>query len=272
MIGDQAVLRASKWCYQGVWRFVTTWMSVPPLPPELVGADDNRINAFRPAEGYLRYRKLFFWIGLVLIDVVLLAAWIVLLVALPVVGIVLAPLFWIVIVVPDILVYIGIHLRYDTTWYVLSDRTLRLRRGIWIIHEVTITYENIQNVSIRQGPLQRFFGISDVLVETAGGGGRVGPHGEQSLGGHHGLLEGISNPAEVRELIMAKWRRAKSAGLGDETVPAAMAGQAVLANRQLVPAGSMVLGPRELQVLEDIRDLAVKLAQQGLPSSAPGVG
>ena len=265
MIGDQVVLRASKWCYKGVWRFVTNWMRLPPLPPELAGADDSLISAFRPAEGYLRYRKLFFWIGLVLIDVVLIAAWIVLLVALPIAGIVLAPLFWFVIIVPDILVYIGLHLRYDTTWYVLSDRTLRLRRGIWIIQEVTITYENIQNVSVRQGPIQRFFGISDVLVETAGGGGQTGPHGQQSLTSHQGLLEGISNPTEVRELIMAKWRAAKSAGLGDDPEQIASARRSPQNTAQVARASSAAFGAAEQQVLEEIRDLAVKLAWQGLP-------
>ena len=272
MIGDQVVLRASKWCYEGVWRFVTNWMSVPPVPPELVGADDDLINAFRPAEGYLRYRKLFFWIGLVLIDTALIGAWVALLIALPIAGIVLAPLFWFVIIVPDILVYIGLHLRYDTTWYVLSDRTLRLRRGIWTIQEVTITYENIQNVSIRQGPIQRYFGISDVMVETAGGGGQVGAHGQQSLGGHHGLLEGISNPTEVRELIMAKWRAAKSAGLGDEPGPSPGVNQASRRDDQRVPAGSAILGPAEQRMLEQIRDLAVQLARQGLPQSPTSVG
>ncbi len=80
--------------------------------------------------------------------------------------------------------------------YVLSDRTLRIRRGIWIINEVTITYENIQNVSVRQGPLQRYYGISDLVVQTAGGGG-AGPHGEQNLGSHLGLLEGIDNAEDV---------------------------------------------------------------------------
>jgi membrane protein YdbS with pleckstrin-like domain len=235
-------------------------MAVPAEPPHLSGAQDAQIRAFRPAEGYLRYRKLFFWIGLALVDIALGTAWIILLVTVPLAGIVLAPVFWFVIIAPDILVYIGIHLRYDTTWYVLSDRTMRLRRGIWIIHEVTITYENIQNVAIRQGPIQRLFGISDIVVQTAGGGGPSGPHGEQSLSGHQGFLEGIDNAVEVRDLIMAKWKSAKSAGLGDERH-----GAAVTAARSDRP--SPAFGPAEQQVLEQIRDLAVKLAHS-LPGSS----
>ncbi len=257
MIGDEVVLRASQWCYQGVWAGITKWMCVPATPPELLGAEDKHIRAFRPAEGYLRYRKLFFWIGLLIVDIALTTAWIALLVAFPVLGLVLAPVFWFVIVVPDILVYIGIHLRYDTTWYVLSDRTLRIRKGIWIVNEVTITYENIQNVSIQQGPIQRYFGIANLQVQTAGGGGAVGQHGEQNLSGHMGLLEGIDNPTEVRQLIMDKWRAAKNTGLGDEyerRIPEAFANQ-----RSVAP----VFSTAEQSVLESIRDLAVKLAAAG---------
>lgn len=247
MIGDQLVLRASQWCYRGVWGGVTKWLCVPAAPPELTGAQDQNVQAFRPAEGYLRYRKFFFWIGLFAVDIALIIAWIALLVAFPIAGILLAPIFWFVIIVPDIVVYIGIHLRYDTTWYVLSDRTLRIRRGIWIINEVTITYENIQNVSVRQGPLQRYFGISDLVVQTAGGGGAAGAHGEQNLSSHMGLLEGIDNPQEVRELIMNKWRAAKNAGLGDEA-------------QRATPVANSGFGVAEQEVLLQIRDLAVKLA------------
>ena len=47
--------------------------------------------------------------------------------------------------------------------------------------ETTITFENIQNVTVQQGPLQRLFGIADVRVDTAGGGGG-GPHSQHGGG------------------------------------------------------------------------------------------
>ena len=65
------------------------------------------------------------------------------------------------------MVYVALHLRYDTTWYVVTDRSLRIRRGIWVIEETTITFENVQNVSITQGPLERAFGIATLVVDTA---------------------------------------------------------------------------------------------------------
>ncbi len=255
LVSDKIIHRASQWCYQGIWSVATKWFHVPEEPPHIQGADDDDVRSFRPAEGYLRYLKLFFWIGLVAIDVVLTGAWLVLLVAFPVAGIIVAPLALAIIVLPDVIAYIAIHLRYDTTWYVLSDRSMRIRRGIWTIHETTITYENIQNVSIKQGPVQRYFGIADVLVETAGGGASTGgEHG--TTVGHFGLLEGISNAEEVRNLILAKWSESKSGGVDEDYSHSFKAQEAMSAMR------SASWNCDQIELLESIRDLAVRLAQR----------
>lgn len=253
VLGEKAVLRASQWCYQGVWGIATKWFYVPEEPPHIQGADDDSVRSFRPSEGYLRYLKLFFWIGLAAIDIVLTIAWLVLLVLFPLMGIIIAPLAWAIIILPDIVAYIAIHLRYDTTWYVLSDRSMRIRRGIWTIHETTITYENIQNVSVKQGPVQRYFGIADVLVETAGGGASTGREGGTVVG-HFGLLEGISNAEEIRGLILAKWGASRSAGVGDDFA------ENVFRTRRGTAESRGQWSSDQVSLLENIRDLAVRLA------------
>ncbi|MFO1063034.1 MAG: PH domain-containing protein [Pirellulales bacterium] len=266
MIGDQMVLRASQWCYRGVWAVVTRVFRVPERPPIMSGGDDHSVQAFRPAEGYLRYLKLFFWIGLFAVDIALIIGWEALLFAKPYIGLVTAPIWWFVIVVPDIIAYIAIHLRYDTTWYVLSDRSMRIRRGIWIIRETTITYENIKSVAIRQGPVQRAFNIADVSVETAGGGSVGKEAGAGSFGGHHGLLEGIDHAEQVRDLILAKWQAARGAGLGDD--PHHHATQNSVATTLTPIVRSMTLcSPEHLRVLKEIRDLAKSLADGPSPAS-----
>jgi membrane protein YdbS with pleckstrin-like domain len=248
IIPEKAILRASKWCYSGVWSVVTQWLKVPEEPPHLVGADDDSIRCFRPAEGFLRYLKLIFWIWLTIVDGLLFIGLIALLVALPLVGILASPFILAIMILPDIVAYIAIHLRYDTTWYVLSDRSMRIRRGIMSIHETTITYENIQNVSIRQGPIQRYFGFSDVLVETAGGGAAAGSSEGATVAGHHGLLEGIGNAEEVRNLILAKWQSSKTSGLGDDLLGGS-------------PSEAAAFDRPQITLLEEIRDLAVELAR-----------
>ena len=114
------------------------------------------MRALRPAAGYLRYLKFFFWLALVPGDILPLIGWVAVAAVSPVLALVAVP-FLFALVAPDVVAYVGIHLRYDTTWYVFTDRSLRIRRGILSIHETTISFENVQNVEVRQGPVQRSF-------------------------------------------------------------------------------------------------------------------
>jgi membrane protein YdbS with pleckstrin-like domain len=204
---------ACKWCYRGVWGVLTKYFALPTEPPHLPSLEGEHVEYLRPSLAYLHYRKFLFWIGLFAIDVVLIILWIAYSVWWPLGGLITAPIWLVVIVVPDIIAYIAIHLRYDTTWYVLSDRSMRIRRGIWSIYETTITFENIQNANITQGPLQRWFGFANLLVMTAGGGGGAPGHEGTLAGSHVGILEGIDKPVQLRERILAKSQ--KHAGLGD---------------------------------------------------------
>ena len=204
---------ACKWCYQGVWGVLTTYFCLPDGPPKLPSMEGESVEYLRPSVAYLNYRKFGFWIGLVIIDVILMILWVVYSVWWPLGGLLTAPLWLVVIVAPDIIAYIAIHLRYDTTWYVLTDRSMRIRRGIWSIYETTITFENIQNVHISQGPIQRWFGFANLMVMTAGGGGGSAEHGVP-MGSHVGLLEGLDKAVELRERILA--RSQSTAGLGDD--------------------------------------------------------
>jgi membrane protein YdbS with pleckstrin-like domain len=213
----QHVDRASRWIYSGIWLVLVRWFRVPDEPPTIPGGADDTARSFRPAEGFLRYLKFYFWFALVLIDGAIFIGWIVITVAWPVAGALLALPALVLAVVPDVVAYVAINLRYDTTWYVVSNRSLRIRRGIWLLHETTITYENIQNIRVMQGPIQRAFGIGNVLVETAGGGS-AGQEGAATLM-HRGLIEGVDNASEIRDLILSHLRKTRTAGLGDELPP-----------------------------------------------------
>lgn len=109
------------------------------------------------------------------------------------------------------------RLEFEKRWYLVTDRSLRIREGVLTVREMTVTFANIQNISISQGPIQRLLGISDLVVETAGGGGSAQP----AKGGHIGpnfhmaSFRGIDNAAEVRQLIEARLKKLKDSGLGD---------------------------------------------------------
>jgi len=214
------VEKTSAWLYRGIWGVLTNWFRVPSAEPTLPVSPGEHLQSFRPSDGFLRYLKFRFWVALFIVDVVLFVAWLSITVAALWLGLWLAPLAFALIVLPDIVAYVAIHLRYDTTWYVLTHRSLRIRRGIWVIHETTITFENIQNVTVESGPLERWFGIANVIVDTAGGAPPKTSHGGKKENYHEGRIEGVDNAPEIRDLILNRLRESRSAGLGDEHVSA----------------------------------------------------
>lgn len=223
--------------YQGLWGILAGWFRVPRDPPSLPAPTVERL---RPSDGWLRYLKFKFWLVLGIMDGAILVGWTVIMIAAPVVGAVLAVPALLIAVVPDIFAYVAIHLKYDTTWYILSDRAMRIRTGVWHTTETTITYENVQNVEVRQGPVQRHFGIADLVVTTAGGGGSVAGAKGAGASSHLGVIFGLEDAARVRDLILARAKGSRHAGLGDDGPPAHPS-----------PHG---LDDRHVRVLREIRD------------------
>jgi membrane protein YdbS with pleckstrin-like domain len=209
--------QATQWIYGGIWSALVEWFKVPKEPPALPIAAPGEVRSFRPSQGFLRYLKLWFWLALLAIDVVIIGAW----------------------------AYIAIHLRYDSTWYVMSDRSLRIRRGIWTINEMTITFENVQNVRVEQGPVQRYYGIADVLIDTAGAAAAGAGKHQATATGNQAVIEGIDNATEIRDQILQRLRKSKTAGLGDED------------DRHV--SGGKQWSPAHLAVLRQIRDSVIAL-------------
>jgi membrane protein YdbS with pleckstrin-like domain len=213
---------AAAWMYRGVWGMLTRWFRVPQHPPTLPALPGERLQSFRPSENYLRYLKLQFWLSILPSEIVIVVGWISVMGASataqrPWIGVLAAPLAILLGTVPQTLAYLGLHLRYDTTWYLLSQRSLRIRNGIWTINEATITFENIQNVTVESGPIERYFGIGNVIVDTAGGSaGAVEGHGKGRQNLHRGEIAGVENAAEIRQMILSRLSLSKAAGLGDE--------------------------------------------------------
>jgi membrane protein YdbS with pleckstrin-like domain len=129
-----------------------------------------------------------------------------------------------------------VRLDFEKRWYVVTDRSLRVREGIVIVREMTVTFANIQNIAISQGPIQRALGIADLRVETAGGGADTrGKHPGQNL--HTAWLRGVNNADEVRRVIQERLRQFKDTGLGDQddrpALPSSSGGAILAALREL---------------------------------------
>jgi hypothetical protein len=76
----------------------------------------------------------------------------------------------------------------------------------------------VQNLEIRQGPIYRLLGLASLEVRSAGGGQAQAPGGkrpglERDL--HVAYFRGVDNAREIRDLILARLRRVRGAGLGD---------------------------------------------------------
>jgi membrane protein YdbS with pleckstrin-like domain len=216
---SRGIERAATWMYRGVWGVLTRWFRVPEHPPDLPVMPGETLQTFRPSPGFLSYLKLQYWLSVSVFTLVVCVVWAVLSVPFPVTGVVLIPIALAVILVPAVLLYLAMYLQYDTTWYVLSGRSLRIRSGIWEIHEATITFENIQNVTVESGPIERWFGIGNVIVDTAGGGQTSSSaHGKGSPNLHRGQIAGVSNGEEIRQMLLSRLVKSRTAGLGDETI------------------------------------------------------
>jgi len=110
-----------------------------------------------------------------------------------------------------------VRLNFEKRWYIVTDRSLRVREGVVAVREMTVNFANIQNISISQGPLQRLLAICDLRVDTAGGGGGAATaHGHNvSRNLHTAWFRGIENADQVRQLIQDRLRHLKDSGLGD---------------------------------------------------------
>jgi membrane protein YdbS with pleckstrin-like domain len=258
-------------------RALERWLRVPP-PPEPPAGSAESVRRFRAAPGYFRYRVLG-WVAKQLG-----AGW----------GLVVG--FTVIENVPEfpfsfLLLYaeaVGVagfvlqlpftfyllRLDYHYRWYLVTDRSLRIREGVVQVREQTMSFANVQNLSTEQGPLQRLFGIADLKVRTAGGGGKAeGEPGESSKKDLHlGFFRGVDDAEGIRDLILGRLRGLPDAGLGDPDEPAEPATRAAAAEdaepsapvSDRAPASALDAA-REL--LAEARALRTALGRPDLPGA-----
>ncbi len=61
----------------------------------------------------------------------------------------------------------------------ITNKNLKFSKGLIVHIEKTIPVENIQDLSFVGGPILRYFGLTLIKIETAGGGG--GPHNQNMM-------------------------------------------------------------------------------------------
>lgn len=114
-----------------------------------------------------------------------------------------------------------LKLSWEMRWYMVGDQSLRIREGLWSLREQTVTIANIQNMTVKQGPLQKLFGISDLEVQTAGGGppSDLSDFKEGLAPLHIASFCGLEDAQALRNRIQERLMAFKGAGLGDDDEP-----------------------------------------------------
>ena len=106
------------------------------------------------------------------------------------------------------------RLNYEMRWYIVTDRSLRIRSGVVWLQEITMTFANIQEIRVNANPIERWLGLANVEVRSAGGGADA--HGVQSSG-HVGTFAGVDNAEAIRDLLIERLRVYRDSGLGEKT-------------------------------------------------------
>jgi uncharacterized membrane protein YdbT with pleckstrin-like domain len=206
-------------------------LRIPP-PPEPPPGHENTAQIFRAAPNYFKYLLAIWGIRTGVLVLALGVGFIVILVATMaghrhLGGITFVMLFgefvvFAIFLLLQLFSLAVVRLDYEKRWYVVTDRSLRVREGILKVQEMTVNFANIQNISISQGPIQRMLNIADLKVDTAGGGGVMQAQGHHQMRNlHTAFFRGVSNAAEIRELIQNRLRHLKDSGLGDHEEVAA---------------------------------------------------
>jgi uncharacterized membrane protein YdbT with pleckstrin-like domain len=187
----------------------------PKEPPPAPGGTHSSVEVFRASPRFLAYRLIGLAIGAMVIATLSLALFVGAFASQELALLGIAIPLTVVGGALICLAYLLIHLDYDLRYYVFTDRSLRVREGAWTVQEKTLTYANVQNLRVVQGPLQRLFGIRDLRVDTAGGGG-VQSDGKTMGKGHNVSVAGVENAIELRDRILAHMKAKRlGSGLGD---------------------------------------------------------
>ncbi len=230
-----AALKAAM--YSSFRQFAERLLRIPrdPDPPP---GDEASTRLFRAAPAFYRY-LLFLWALKTLLGLMIAGAMMIG----PVAGafalekqgkhagllLLLIPgIVFVLVIASSLFALALVRLDFEKRWYVITDRSLRVREGVVVVKEMTVTFANIQNIAVSQGPIQRMLGIADLRVDTAGGGAvHTQKHQGQSL--HTAWFRGVNNAGEIREVIQNRLRQFKDTGLGDHDDHAVAAGSSSVA-------------------------------------------
>src|SRR5256714_3544677 len=88
-----------------------------------------------------------------------------------------------------------LYFRYHTLRYRFDDEGIHMKVGILFRREVNLTYARIQDIHLRSGILQRWFGLANVQIQTASGSS-----------GPELMIEGFKQYEAIRDFLYTRMR------------------------------------------------------------------
>ena len=139
---------------------------------------------------------------------------------------------------------------FELRHYLVGDRSLRVAQGAWKREEVTLSYANVQNIEVNQGPLERLFGFKSLTISTAGADAEPGQENS-----HLVTMVGLEEADELRALILGMLKHQRDSGLGEPPTPVGQPNRGLSASRlNEIKAAALAL-----------REAALVRAQEGEP-------
>lgn len=202
-------------------KYVVLRLARVPAEPHLPEGAAESVRVFNAGRNYFIWRMILWGLGNAAIALGLLAAF-----ALSFIP-TLPPLvraIWLVLEAGAIglfvasipITYFLQRLNYEMRWYIVTNRSLRIRSGVVWLQEITMTFANIQEIRVHANPIERLLGLANVEVRSAGGGDSTA-HG-QSSSGHVGEFVGVDNAEAIRDLLVERLRVYRDSGLGEKTM------------------------------------------------------
>lgn len=214
---------------------ILRWVRVP-AQPHIPDGDEGSVRVFHAGRNYLTWRLILWGLGNAGVALGLLGGFAISFAPkLPP----LARTIWLTVeagatglfILSIPITYFLQRLNYEMRWYIVTDRSLRIRSGVVFVQEITMTFANIQEIRVNANPIERWLGLANVYVRSAGGGDSAA-HG-QSASGHVAEFAGVDHAEAIRDLLVERLRVYRDSGLGEKTVEA-QEPLAVLAAREVL--------------------------------------
>ena len=85
---------------------------------------------------------------------------------------------------------------FDNLYCALTTRALHFKKGVLFTTERTIPLDKIQDLTFQEGPLLRYFGLSSLMIETAGNSSTA------NMTGSDMKLIGIVDALKFRQMVL----------------------------------------------------------------------